>query len=92
MPHTYSWNRSSTSSGPHILEDDPLRGFPSDRLDALRLAVDDPKRDGILAVKESRQDDGSTTPEACSSNECAARPVPLDQKEEARGGRESQFD
>ena len=37
--------------GSHFLEDNLLRGFPSDRLDALRIALDDLKRDGIPVLK-----------------------------------------
>jgi len=54
--------RGRKFGGSHILEDNLLRGFPSDRLDAMRRAIDDLKRDGILAAKKSRHGDAVSMP------------------------------
>ncbi len=37
----------------HMLEDNALQGFPSDRVGAMRVALNQLKRDGILVQKAS---------------------------------------
>ena len=56
--------------GSHFLEDNLLRGFPSDRLDALRIALDDLKRDGIPVLKNTRHGDAVSMPPSLGKDIC----------------------
>jgi len=54
--------RRSKFGASHILEDNLLEGFPTDKLDLLRNALKALKKDGILRAKKTKQRDAVSIP------------------------------